>query len=85
MGESSFGIPIPLMKGKKSVILTACTTPFPFNYLAGQTSGLVKAIKEILKSSGVRITSVIAVAGTKTKTGVPKNIAKRIERLSKSI
>lgn len=85
MGESSLGIPIPLMKGKKSIIFTACTTPFPFNYLAGQTSGLVKAIKEILKSSGIKITSVVAVAGTKTKNCVPKSIEKRIKRLAKSI
>ena len=65
MGESKLGIPIPLHKGKKSVIVTACTTIFPFNYLCGQSSGALRAVKEILKSSGFRICKKVNISGTK--------------------
>lgn len=68
MAESKMGIPIPLHKGKKAVIVTACTTPFPFNYICGQSTGAVRAVKEVLKSSGFRITKKINIAGTKNKS-----------------
>ena len=67
MAESKMGIPLPLHKGKKAVIVTSCTTPFPFNYLCGQSSGAVRALKEILKSSGFKIAKTINISGTKRK------------------
>ena len=67
MGESKMGIPKPLHKGKKAEIVTSCTTPFPFNYLCGQSSGAILAVKEILKSSGFKIVKTTNLAGTKNK------------------
>jgi multimeric flavodoxin WrbA len=67
MGESKLGIPIPLHKGKKAIIVTSCTTPFPFNYLCGQSTGAVHAVKEILKSSGFRVVRKINLSNTKNK------------------
>ena len=74
MGESKYGIPVPLLKGKKGIILTACTTPFPFNWLCGQTGGLKKNINEIFKSSGIKLVKVISKPGTK-KVGTSKNFS----------
>lgn len=65
MAESKHGIPKPLHKGKKAVIVTSCTTPFPFNYLCGQTSGAVRAVKEVLKTSGFKIIKKINLSNTK--------------------
>ena len=65
MGESKLGIPIALHKGKKAVIVTSCSTPFPFNYLCGQTGGAVRALKEILKTSGFKIIKKINISNTK--------------------
>ena len=67
MAESKMGIPIPLHKGKKAVIVTSCTTPFPFNYLCRQSTGAVRAVKEILKSSGFRIIKKVNISNTKNK------------------
>ena len=67
MGESKLGIPIPLHKGKKAVVVTACTTPFPFNYVCGQSSGAFRAVKEILKSSGFKIARKVNISNTKEK------------------
>ena len=65
MGESPNGIPKPLHKGKKAVLVSACTTPYPFNILFRQSEGAVRAMKEILKWSGFKVVSVVQQGGTK--------------------
>ena len=65
MGESKIGIPIALHKGKKALVVTSCTTPFPFNYLCGQSTGAIRAIKEILKTSGFKIIKKVNLSNTK--------------------
>ena len=45
MGENSWGMPLPLHKGKKAIVVSTCTTPYPFNILYNQTHGVVKAFK----------------------------------------
>lgn len=68
MAESKMGIPVPLHKGKKAIIVSSCTTPFPFNYLCGQSSGAARALKEILKSSGFKIIKKVNISNTKKFT-----------------
>lgn len=70
MGENSWGMPLPLHKGKKAIILSTCTTPYPFNILYNQTRGVVKALKEILKWSGFKIVKAIEKGGTKKHSGL---------------
>lgn len=65
IGESRRGMPLPLHKGKKAVLVSACTTPWPFNVWFNQSHGTVRALREILKWSGFRILSVIEKSGTK--------------------
>ena len=65
MTETKSGIPLPLQKGKKAVVVTSCTTPFPFNYICGQSSGAFRAVKEVLKSSGFRIVKKVNLSNTK--------------------
>ena len=67
MEESKLGIPLPLHKGKKAVIVTSCTTPFPFNYICGQSSGAVRAVREVLKSSGFKVIKKINLSNTKKR------------------
>ena len=77
MGESKHGIPIPLHKGKKAVIVTSCTTPYPFNILAGQTTKAEKALKEILGYSGFCVRAKIRLAGTKGMKELPNSARKK--------
>lgn len=67
MAESKMGIPRPLHKGKKAVIVTSCTTPFPFNYICGQSGGAVRALREILKSSGFKVVRKVNISNTKRR------------------
>ena len=64
MGENSLGMPLALHKGKKVIIVSTCTTPYPFNILYNQTRGVVKALKEILKWSGFKVVKAIEKGGT---------------------
>ncbi|MGN0731170.1 MAG: flavodoxin family protein [Treponema sp.] len=85
MGESKMGLPLPLHKGKNAVIVTACTTPFPFNVLAEQTTKAVKALKEILSYSGFKIKAKIILPGTKGMKELPPKIEKKSRRAAKRI
>lgn len=85
MGESKRGIPLALLKGKKGAIVTACTTPFPFNVICGQSSGVFSSIGEILKSAGIKITAKVCAAGTKQRPGLTAGRKRRIARIVKKI
>ncbi len=77
MGESPGGLPVPRQKGKKVVIVTACTTPWPFNFIFPESRGVIAALKEILHHGGYKICGKIVKPGTKRN----KNISqKQIEK-----
>lgn len=82
MGETKSGIPVPLMKGKRGLVLTACSTPFPFNALAGQSSGLVKSIREIFGAGGIRYLGSVVCAGTKNRPNPPERVMRRARRIA---
>lgn len=70
MGENEWGIPIPLHKGKKALIVSTCTTLWPLNLWFNQTKGAVKALHEILKYSGFKLIGTIQKAGTHRHKGL---------------
>ncbi|OUP07908.1 iron-sulfur protein [Mediterranea sp. An20] len=74
MGESPHGMPLPLHKGKRAILVTACTTPWPFNIWFRQSRGTVRALREILKWSGFRIVRSIERGGTKTHPLTERNL-----------
>jgi NAD(P)H-dependent FMN reductase len=84
MGETKSGIPIPLMKGKRGLIITACSTPFPFNVFAGQSSGLVKSVREIFRTSGMRYLGAAVCPGTKRRPGPSASVLSRVRKLAES-
>jgi multimeric flavodoxin WrbA len=81
MGESKRGIPIALHKGKKAVIVTACTTIWPFSWLARETSNTNHAMKEILHYSGFHVIGKLVLPGTKTRKGIPQRLIDKGKRL----
>ena len=65
IGESASGIPRPLHKGKRLILVSASTTPFPFNILFHQSQGAIRALREIFRWSGFKTVGVIQTGGTK--------------------
>ena len=56
--------PEPLMKGKKCILLSTCTTPWPWNILFKQSRGAIRAMREICLYSGFKIVATIEHGGT---------------------
>ena len=56
--------PEPLMKGKKCILLSTCTTPWPWNILFKQSRGAIRAMREICRYSGFKIVATIERGGT---------------------
>jgi hypothetical protein len=61
--------------------MTTCSTPFPFDRLAGQSTGCLKAMKEVMNISGMSCAGKVVFAGTRNKTEVPSSIIKKIKKL----
>ena len=56
--------PESLMKGKKCILLSTCTTPWPWNILFKQSRGAIRAMREICRYSGFKIVATIERGGT---------------------
>ena len=85
MGESPKGIPQALHKGKKAVIVSTCSTPWPFNIWFNQTRGVVKALREILKWSGFSIKGVIQKGGTKQHPELTESDKKKCRKIIRNL
>lgn len=81
IGEGKFGIPSPKHKGKRAAIVTTSTTRWPFNILYGQTSGTVRALKQILKYSGFHIEGIIQKGNTRQCTFLTSNEKKKCRNI----
>lgn len=83
MGESPNGMPIPHQKGKPTVIVTACSTPWPFNFIAAESRGALRAVHEVLHYGGYRLLGRIVKPGTKTKPAISDRLSKKARTLGK--
>lgn len=81
MGETKAGLPRPLHKGKRAVIVSTCTTVYPFNILFRQSHGAVAALREILKWSGFRIVGTIEKGGTRKHPALTEAQKRRCAKL----
>lgn len=82
MGETLKGMPLPKQKGKKAIVMATCNTIWPFNRMFSQSSGAVKAVKEILKWSGYQIIGDIQKAGVRKHPALSLKDKKKIWRLT---
>lgn len=81
MDDNDSFIPKPKLSSKQGyLLLTTCSTPAPFDRLAHQSTGCLKAMKEFFKTSGMHHLGNVVYAGTKNKTNVPDKILRKIER-----
>ncbi len=56
--------PEPLMPGKKCILVSTCTTPWPFNIVMNQSRGAIKALREICRYSGFKIVAEVERGGS---------------------
>lgn len=85
MGEKPNGIPTPLHKGKKAVMVTACTTPWPFNFLAAESRGALAAMGEVLHYAGYSIVGKVVKAGSKANPVLLSGLLKKARKLGEKL
>ena len=85
MGESPSGMPVPRQKGKPAVIVTACTTPWPFNFILPESRGAIRAVKEVLHYGGYEIMGTITKPGTKKSKEISSSFTEKAKRLGKKL
>lgn len=85
MGEKSNGIPIARHKGKKAIIVTSCSTPWPFNFIANESRGAINSVREILKYGGYKIVAKIANPGTKERPEISPKMKNKAQRTGSSL
>ena len=52
------------MKGKKCILVSTSTTPWPWNILFKQSRGAIHAMREIARYAGFKIVKTIERGGT---------------------
>lgn len=81
MGESKNGIPTPKQKGKKAVIVTACTTPYPFNFILPESRGALRSVREVLNYGGYKVQGTLSKPGTKKSKTIKAKEIKKAQKL----
>ena len=85
MGESRKGMPQPRQKGKRAVVVTACTTPWPFNFILPEGRGAIRAVKEVLRYGGYKIVGTITKPGTKKSKEISSSLTAKAMRLGNKL
>jgi len=85
MGESPKGMPEPRQKGKRAVIVTACTTPWPFNFILPESRGAIRAVKEVLHYGGYKLVGTISRPGTKKSKEIASSLIEKAGRLGEKL
>ena len=83
MGERSNGLPLPRQKGKPAVIVTACTTPWPFNFLLAESRGAFRAVRSVLRYGGYKILGKLVKSGTKNHPDISARLLAKAKTMGK--
>lgn len=79
------GLPRPLHRGKKALIVTASSAPWPYNLLPSQAAGAVRSVKTVLAGGGFNIAGTVSLGGTRTMEHVPPRVLRRAGKLGRSL
>ncbi len=78
--EETATFPKPRLSGKRYILLTACNTPAPFSWLAGQSRGAIRAMDEFFKTAGMKPVGKVVCPGTGKQKAPPKRVLRKVER-----
>ena len=81
MGEKPSGVPCPRQLGKPAVVVTACTTPWPFNFIMSQSSGALRAVGEVLHYGGYKTLGTVVKPRTKRNPHVSERLLNKARTL----
>jgi hypothetical protein len=85
MGESPKGMPEPRQKGKRAVVVAACTTLWPFNFIFPESRGAIRAVREVLHYEGYKVLGTITKPGTKKSKDISSSLKAKAKRLGEKL
>jgi putative NADPH-quinone reductase len=85
MTIGAHGLPKGLMSPRRCVLVTTSTTPWPWNRLLHQTSGTVRALREVLTTGGYRVVGTIQRGDTRSHTALNATDMRRCDRLAQRL
>lgn len=85
MGEKHNGMPRPLHKGKRAILLTACNTAWPWSVLFGQSGGVKRALREVLRWSGFHIAATLCRSNSRKRGALSEHEIVKCEKLARKI
>jgi len=80
-GQRSNGLPIPRHKGKPAVIFTACTWPWPLNFLRSESRGAIRSVRKVLRYGGYKIIGTVVKPGSKTRPEISNRLLRKAKTL----
>ncbi|GAB6179883.1 flavodoxin family protein [Desulfotomaculum defluvii] len=69
--------------GKKAILVTTCSTPFPFNWIFSQSRSSINRMREICKYSGQEVIKTLVLPGTLGMKEIPETflaVARKVGR-----
>lgn len=78
--EETSTFPKGRLFGKKFFFLTACNTPSPFSWIAGQSRGAKRVVKEFFKNAGMKCGGTFVCTNTGRSKEIPERLKKKIQR-----
>ncbi len=85
MGEGPRGWPQPQQKGKRAIIVVACTAPAPFDFLGNHSRGALHAVRQVLRTGGYKIVGQVVQPGTKGLSAPSGRALWKAERLGRRL
>ncbi|MCE5287168.1 MAG: flavodoxin family protein [Pelosinus sp.] len=70
--------------GKKVIFVTACSTPWPFNWLLNQSRSCFGRLQEICKYSGLKICTTFVLPGTAGMAEIPEKYLQKAQKLGEN-
>ncbi len=77
--------PVPQLKGKRAIIVVTSFTPYPYNQLASQSRGTVRALKTILESGGIEIIKTLNIPESYNFEKKKQRYLREVKRISQLI
>jgi len=72
-------------KGKKAILVTACSTARPFNWIYNQSRSCISRMHEICKWSGQEISGTFVLPGSLTMKDIPEKYLKKAREVGRRI
>lgn len=75
-------MPLPIHKGQKAAIITACNIPAPMSALPSQGAGALSAMQVAVNAGGYDLVGSIMIDGAATLKDLPEDVKNRAKRIA---